>query len=107
MNIIVPMAGRGSRLRPHTLTTPKPMLPVAGVPIVSRLVRDIVKLLNQPVTNIGFVLGDPVFLEMRSSMNSNNSQKNSVQKHIFFVSLKPWEQDTPFCVLSPCFQALQ
>ena len=55
------MAGRGSRLRPHTLTTPKPMLPVAGMPIVSRLVRDIVKLLDQPVTNIGFVLGDPVF----------------------------------------------
>jgi glucose-1-phosphate thymidylyltransferase len=37
------------------------MLPVAGMPIVSRLVRDIVKLLDQPVTNIGFVLGDPVF----------------------------------------------
>ena len=55
------MAGRGSRLRPHTLNTPKPMLPVAGMPIVSRLVRDIVKLLDQPVTNIGFVLGDPVF----------------------------------------------
>ena len=61
MNIIVPMAGRGSRLRPHTLTTPKPMLPVAGMPIVSRLIRDIIKLLNQPVTNIGYVLGDPVF----------------------------------------------
>ena len=37
------------------------MLPVAGMPIVSRLVLDIVKLLDQPVTNIGFVLGDPVF----------------------------------------------
>ena len=61
MNIIVPMAGRGSRLRPHTLTTPKPMLLVAGMSIVSRLVRDIVKLLDQPVINIGFVLGDPVF----------------------------------------------
>ena len=61
MNIIVPMAGRGSRLRPHTLTTPKPLLPVAGMPIVSRLVRDIVNLLDMPVTNIGFVLGDPIF----------------------------------------------
>ena len=65
MNIIVPMAGRGSRLRPHTLTTPKPMLPVAGMPIVSRLVRDIVKLLDQPVTNIGFVLVDTVFFGYR------------------------------------------
>ena len=55
------MAGRGSRLRPHTLTTPKPMLAVAGMPIVSRLVSDIVKLIDKPVRNIGFILGDPVF----------------------------------------------
>ena len=55
------MAGRGSRLRPHTLTTPKPMLAVAGMPIVSRLVSDIVKLIDQSVNNISFILGDPVF----------------------------------------------
>jgi glucose-1-phosphate thymidylyltransferase len=41
MNIIVPMAGRGSRLRPHTLTLPKPLVPVGGKPIVYRLVEDI------------------------------------------------------------------
>ena len=41
MKIIVPMAGRGSRLRPHTLTVPKPLVPVAGKPIVQRLVEDI------------------------------------------------------------------
>ena len=29
MKIIVPMAGRGSRLRPHTLTVPKPLIPIA------------------------------------------------------------------------------
>jgi glucose-1-phosphate thymidylyltransferase len=41
MKIIVPMAGRGSRLRPHTLTIPKPLIPIAGKPIVHRLVEDI------------------------------------------------------------------
>ena len=46
MKIIVPMAGRGSRLRPHSLTVPKPLIPVAGKPIVHRLVRDIAKVLN-------------------------------------------------------------
>ncbi|TPN87918.1 sugar nucleotidyltransferase [Aquimarina algicola] len=61
MKIIVPMAGRGSRLRPHTLTVPKPLIPVAGKPIVHRLVSDITKVLGEPVEEIAFVLGDPAF----------------------------------------------
>lgn len=61
MKIIVPMAGRGSRLRPHTLTVPKPLIPVAGKPIVHRLVGDIAKVLDQPIDEIAFILGDPAF----------------------------------------------
>jgi glucose-1-phosphate thymidylyltransferase len=61
MKIIVPMAGRGSRLRPHSLTVPKPLIPVAGQPIVHRLVKDIAKVLKQPVEEIAFVLGDPAW----------------------------------------------
>ncbi|RSK41476.1 sugar phosphate nucleotidyltransferase [Mangrovimonas spongiae] len=61
MKIIVPMAGRGSRLRPHTLTVPKPLIPVAGEPIVHRLVKDIAKILKQPIEEVAFVLGDPAF----------------------------------------------
>ena len=57
MNIIIPMAGRGSRLRPHTLTTPKPLVPVAGKPIVERLVEDIVRMLPESVDKIAFVTG--------------------------------------------------
>lgn len=56
MKIIVPMAGRGSRLRPHTLTVPKPLIPVAGKPIVHRLVEDIAKVLNQPIEEVAFVI---------------------------------------------------
>ena len=61
MKIIVPMAGRGSRLRPHTLTVPKPLVPVAGEPIVHRLVKDIASILDQPIEEIAFILGDPAF----------------------------------------------
>lgn len=61
MKIIVPMAGRGSRLRPHTLTVPKPLIPVAGEPIVHRLVKDIAKILDQPIDEVAFILGDPAF----------------------------------------------
>lgn len=56
MKIIVPMAGRGSRLRPHTLTVPKPLIPIAGKPIVHRLVEDIAGVLGQPVDEIAFVI---------------------------------------------------
>lgn len=55
------MAGRGSRLRPHSLTVPKPLIPVAGQPIVHRLVKDIAKVLKQPINEIAFVLGDPAW----------------------------------------------
>lgn len=56
MKIIVPMAGRGSRLRPHTLTIPKPLIPIAGKPIVHRLVEDIAGVLRQTIDEIAFII---------------------------------------------------
>ena len=56
MRIIIPMAGWGSRLRPHTLTIPKPMLPIAGKPIVERLVHDLMKSTDQKIEDIVFVI---------------------------------------------------
>lgn len=58
MKIIVPMAGRGKRMRPHTLSIPKPLLPIAGKPIVQRLVEDITAVCQEPIEEIGFVIGD-------------------------------------------------
>lgn len=57
MNIIIPMAGMGKRMRPHTLTVPKPLIPIAGKPIVQRLVEDIAQVCNEPIDQIGFVVG--------------------------------------------------
>lgn len=57
MNIIIPMAGMGKRMRPHTLTTPKPLIPIAGKPIVQRLVEDIVATCNEKVDEIAFIIG--------------------------------------------------
>lgn len=56
MNIIIPMAGLGKRLRPHTLTTAKPLLPIAGKPIVHRLVEDIARVCPEKINNIGFIV---------------------------------------------------
>ncbi|MFZ7114731.1 MAG: sugar phosphate nucleotidyltransferase [Bacteroidota bacterium] len=58
MRIIVPMAGMGKRMRPHTLTVPKPLIPVAGKPIVQWLVEDIIKVCAEKVEEIAYVIGD-------------------------------------------------
>ncbi len=58
MRIIVPMAGMGKRMRPHTLTVPKPLVPIAGKPIVQRLVEDIAKVCNEPIEEVAFIIGN-------------------------------------------------
>ena len=57
MKIIVPMAGMGKRMRPHTLTVPKPLIPIAGKPIVQRLVEDIAKVCGEAVDEVAFIIG--------------------------------------------------
>lgn len=56
MNIIIPMAGMGKRMRPHTLTTAKPLIPIAGKPVVQRLVEDILATANEKVEEIAFII---------------------------------------------------
>ena len=52
------MAGMGKRMRPHTLTIPKPLIPIAGKPIVERLCEDIVEVCAEKVDEIGFIIGN-------------------------------------------------
>jgi glucose-1-phosphate thymidylyltransferase len=68
MNIIIPMAGLGKRLRPHTLTVPKPLLPIAGKPIVHRLVEDIAKVCPEKIDYIGFIIHPAFGKEVEESL---------------------------------------
>ena len=51
------MAGMGKRMRPHTHTTPKPLLPIAGRPIVQRLVEDLSAVAGEDVEEVAFIIG--------------------------------------------------
>lgn len=62
------MAGWGSRLRPHTLTVPKPMLPVAGKPIVERLVHDLIKSTDKKIDDIVFVIREDFGKEIEQKL---------------------------------------
>ncbi|MGB1247367.1 MAG: sugar phosphate nucleotidyltransferase [Chitinophagales bacterium] len=56
MKIIIPMAGWGSRLRPHTLTVPKPMVHIAGKPIVQWLVENLAKSVEGTIEEVHFII---------------------------------------------------
>ncbi|MEM6298210.1 MAG: sugar phosphate nucleotidyltransferase [Bacteroidota bacterium] len=82
MNIIIPMAGRGSRLRPHTLTVPKPLIPIVGKPVVQRLVEDIAKVYGEKVDNVAFVIGD--FGEAVETKLKQVAEDIGAKGHIFY-----------------------
>ncbi len=83
MNIIIPMAGLGKRLRPHTLTVPKPLLPIAGKPIVHRLVEDIASVCPEKIENIGFIIHPSFGKEVEENLKGIARQVGAVGK-IFY-----------------------
>ncbi len=54
MKAIIPVAGYGTRMRPHTLTQPKVLLPVADKPMIAHIVE---KLIADGVDELIFVVG--------------------------------------------------
>ena len=55
MKVIIPLAGKGTRLRPHTHITPKPMMKVAGKPVMSYVLDELKKLGN--VEQVVYITG--------------------------------------------------
>lgn len=60
MKIVIPAAGQGTRLRPHTHTLPKVMLPVAGRPIIGHILADVASLEPDEVRLVVGYMGETV-----------------------------------------------
>ncbi len=54
MKVLIPVAGVGTRLRPHTYTQPKPLMPVAGKPIICFIID---RLVETGIKDFVFVIG--------------------------------------------------
>ncbi|HYG17890.1 MAG TPA: sugar phosphate nucleotidyltransferase [Ohtaekwangia sp.] len=80
MNIIIPMAGLGKRMRPHTLTVPKPLLPIAGKPIVHRLVEDIAKVCPEKIDSIGFIIHPSFGKDVEESLKQIAQEVGAIGK---------------------------
>ena len=81
------MAGRGSRLRPHTLTIPKPLIPIAGKPIVQRLVEDIAHVLDENIEEVAYVIAEDFGEETEE--NLKQIAKNLGAKGSIYYQDKP------------------
>ena len=70
MKLIVPMAGRGTRVRPHSHVTPKPLLHVKGVSIVERIVDMFARVLPEVPDEGVFVLGPDFSEDIRDQLRA-------------------------------------
>lgn len=77
MKLIIPMAGRGTRVRPHSHTTPKPLLPVAGTMIVERIVETFARTLDRTITEIVYILGPDFGQNIKDTLREMSERHNA------------------------------
>lgn len=81
MKAVIPVAGLGSNLRPHTHTQPKPLIPVAGKPILGHIIDN---LIEAGLTKQVFIIG-----YMREKIKEYVEQNYSEQIEMEFVVQEP------------------
>ncbi len=72
MKAVIPVAGIGSRLRPHTHTQPKALVPVAGKPILAHIVDP---LIAAGIKDFVFIIGY-MGSKIEEYINNNYKKKN-------------------------------
>ncbi len=81
MKVIVPVAGAGRSLRPLTYNNPKPLIPVAGKPIIGHIIQ---KFLDQGLNDFVFITG---YLAEKIEQYIHLNYKDKIQYK--FVRQKP------------------
>ncbi len=97
MKFIIPAAGRGSRLRPHTYSVPKVLLPVAGKPILGHILDQIIDWGGSEVTLIVHHLEDLVESYVKANYNLNVEFRHQEELlglgHAVMTGLNPDDKD--------------
>lgn len=77
MKLIIPMAGRGTRVRPHSHTVPKPLLPVAGTMIIERLVETFIRTLDRKIEEIVYILGPDFGQDVKDQLSAMSARHDA------------------------------
>src|SRR5690606_32633775 len=80
MKLIIPMAGRGTRVRPHSHVTPKPLLEVRGSSMVERIVDTLSRVLPRKLEEAMYIIGPDFGNEVREQLTAL-SRERDVKAH--------------------------
>ncbi|WP_185882442.1 sugar phosphate nucleotidyltransferase [Blattabacterium cuenoti] len=98
MKIIIPIAGKGTRLRPQTITTPKPLFNIVGQTLLNRLIKCVLQIVDQ------YCINELIFI-------INYSDKNKIEHQIIYLTknfgicIKFYYQHKPLGTADAIFQA--
>jgi len=102
MKAVIPAAGLGTRLRPLTYTRPKPVLPVAGAPIIVHALRS---LLSAGIRDVGIVVSDATRAEIAQTLEQvPDAQVTLIDQHEQLglghavLTAREWIGGEDFCV---------
>lgn len=104
MRAIIPVAGIGTRLKPHTYSTPKVLLNVGGKPIISHILE---KLIDEGIYKTTFVighLGDQIkdyITENYKSLKADFIEQTSMEGlgHAIYTAIPTFDDDEIFIIL--------
>ncbi len=103
MKAIIPVAGIGSRLRPHTHTQPKVMLPVAGKPMLAHILDELVELGFEEVTFIIGYKGEMIrdFVQSNYTFKSNFVEQPEMRGlgHAIWLARPHHDTDEPVLIV--------
>jgi glucose-1-phosphate thymidylyltransferase len=68
MKVIIPMAGRGTRVRPHSHVTPKPLMNVKGKSMVERIIDTLTASIPGGIDEGVFILGPDFGVNVRQQL---------------------------------------
>lgn len=109
MKVIIPLAGLGTRLRPHTLTKPKPLVNVAGKPVLAHILDSLQQLPIEEVLFITGYLGEQIeaFVRDRYSLKSRfiKQEQQLGQAHAIGLTKGMVDEDVLIIFVDTIFEA--